>query len=69
MEQVKIFFGTEVGKLETNINTWLKENKDKIQITRVLQTDPGDGWKVMITIFFSEIQEMPNLGPYRTPHG
>ena len=56
--KVKIFTAGNVGKLEKNINDWLKQNADNkivttLQSESVSEADTVVGcWSVTITIFY-----------------
>lgn len=52
MEQVEIFYGVPVTVTE-RINAWLKKMKNKIEITRALQS--SDEFRLTITIFYKDL--------------
>lgn len=55
MENVKIFSGWtgDLKPIENNINSWLEENANKIEIIRVLQSSLR--LDIFITIFYKKI--------------
>ena len=50
MEQVKIFRDSSIDTIESEINNFLKENKDKIYITNIKQSETDH--HVTICLFY-----------------
>ena len=69
MEQSVVFshrfdFGDDVDALQLQeaINAWLRENYDKVEIVRILQSQSGDTNKrvvVTTTIFYKKLDSKP----------
>ena len=51
VEQVRIFSGPAV-EVETEINLWLEENAEKIEVTNRLQSGTGSYVRVIVSIFY-----------------